>query len=453
MLNNRTLELLRNPKALMDSDLPLLDDELNRHPYLQSVRALKLLGINKFKQEAYPQILSETAAYTTDKKILYQLVKGRDLKGIKKEIKTDSPIENDFIQEKSLATPNINNNKPVYINGELNRILFEGEEDFFEKPIQNIDMESTLESGNIVLKESMENKPIENTRLEVEKLEIAGEPETIIDANKEEEKISDDSQLSFHATDDFLPQVNFTTNQSERAIPMPQKNSKPNRHELEMQQLIAEVEAKMKASKKSKNPDPMEEEPQSNEINFAENMPFQAVSESEISHKEVVENTSEASEQTWKPMDFGANVSKTNEDTKKISNTDSANNAESNVPKFINTWQSWLKLDRKTPQSVDETVAEQKNELHDDSKEKAIEKFIETEPKISKLKDEVSFVVKEKGDNISHLMTETLANLYVEQRLYAKAIKAFEVLIEKHPSKSDYFKERIAQTKELRQNK
>ena len=75
------------------------------------------------------------------------------------------------------------------------------------------------------------------------------------------------------------------------------------------------------------------------------------------------------------------------------------------------------------------------------------------EPKISKLKEDSDFVVKEKSDNISHLMTETLANLYLEQRLYSKAIKAFEILIEKHPDKKAYFAEKIDQIKELRQNK
>ena len=49
-------------------------------------------------------------------------------------------------------------------------------------------------------------------------------------------------------------------------------------------------------------------------------------------------------------------------------------------------------------------------------------------------------------------MTETLANLYVEQKLYAKAIKAYEVLIEKHPQKEERFNEKIQEIKDLRKN-
>jgi hypothetical protein len=120
----------------------------------------------------------------------------------------------------------------------------------------------------------------------------------------------------------------------------------------------------------------------------------------------------------------------------------------SNIPNFVNTWQSWLKIDRtEQPEEVapPEKVIEKKAEI--------IDKFIEENPKISQLKEEVNFVVKEKTDDISHLMTETLAKLYVEQRLYTKAIKAYEVLQNKNPEKVEYFKAKIQEIKELRQGK
>jgi hypothetical protein len=106
----------------------------------------------------------------------------------------------------------------------------------------------------------------------------------------------------------------------------------------------------------------------------------------------------------------------------KPAKTAKPNTFDSNVPGFINTWQSWLKIDR-----TEEKPKEEKTDL----KTKVIETFIENNPRISQLKEESTFVVKEKGDDISHLMTETLANLYFEQKLYTKAIKAFEILIKK----------------------
>ncbi len=133
----------------------------------------------------------------------------------------------------------------------------------------------------------------------------------------------------------------------------------------------------------------------------------------------------------------------------------------SNIPKFITTWQSWLKIDRNTVQ-FSETATDP--EIHTEQqltveqtepevsavKDQAIEKFIENEPKISQLKDESTFVVREKKGDISHLMTETLAGIYAEQKLYAKAIRGYQILIEKYPEKKEYFEQKIAEVKELR---
>lgn len=117
---------------------------------------------------------------------------------------------------------------------------------------------------------------------------------------------------------------------------------------------------------------------------------------------------------------------------------------DSNVPGFINTWQSWLKIDR--VEDVEEVEEKEETKI----KTKAIEVFIENNPKISQLREESSYVVKEKNDDISHLMTETLATLYFEQKLYTKAIKAFEILIKKNPEKEEYFKNKIQEIKDFR---
>lgn len=125
----------------------------------------------------------------------------------------------------------------------------------------------------------------------------------------------------------------------------------------------------------------------------------------------------------------------------KPAKTAKPNVLDSNVPGFINTWQSWLKIDR-----TEEKPKEEKPDL----KTKVIETFIENNPRISQLKEESTFVVKEKGDDISHLMTETLANLYFEQKLYTKAIKAFEILIKKTPEKKKYYEGKIQEIKDFR---
>ena len=555
-MNPRVLELIKNPELFQKQDLEILSSEIKKQPYIQNIRSLYLYGIYTHQPENYPKELSTTAAYTTDKKILYQFINKKEIAEkatISETISREEPLIQEIKEqltevpvalEKSktiLPTP-IEAPKPVYVDGVLNRILFDGEENFLENESVKIDIESTRESG-IIVTQAIQKE--EKTETEIPKIEVEILPkeETIqekivlekaknIATEKQEENIA---EVSFHGMEEFLPEVKIVSKNSE---PVVYQVPKPtlSRHEEEMQRLIAEVEAKMKNSKKEKVK--TEETPLSNaEVNFAETQDFipteikNEISEEKIIDKknevepeiskkiEVVENAKKTiksaqlepenskadiviAKKPWKPMSFNSNTpdslidKKSEEKLKKVeipetkiieeTSTNSVEKSEerpvfnvsffsqnvssihesdkvelveksseettsiasetdeSNIPNFINTWQNWLKIG----QNKEETT-----EIPTNSKEKLIEEFIVKEPKISKLKEDSDFVVKEKNDNISHLMTETLANLYLEQRLYSKAIKAFEILIEKHPDKETYFAEKIDQIKELRQNK
>lgn len=568
-MNARVLELIKNPDLFQPADLKLLENEIAKTPYVQSFRALNLYGTHLFEPENYSAKLSETAAFTTDKKILYRFIN----KNVEPIMETESIAETRIpevsvpaISEPVAQIPHeeIPKPKPVFVNGELNRILYEGEEDFMNRKHEIIDLESTMESGVLVTQKSEEptieipekvEETNENQANEIsEKIgetEFTETPdaedfskETIINEEKISENkkwIENSADVNFHGMDDFLPEVKIESKDSSATkIPLPKPA--PNRHEEEMQRLIAEVEAKMKAAKKEKVK--TGEEPIQNfDVNFAETEAFvvddsnNKIAETNISKEktetapepEITEIEKVTEEETnvpasekiesekeeiqikpnktvekpvWKPMQFSSNlpdslidqqkektaekkietteipaaevkkyVAETKQEVKeeipalnvsffgkevstftqeedkprKLTDNQSAPK-ESNIPVFINTWQNWLKIDRtKTEKEPTVSAEEKKNQL--------IENFIENEPKISKLKEDSDFVVKDKGDNISHLMTETLAKLYVEQKLYSKAIKAYETLSEKHPEKRDLFADKIQEIKDLKQNK
>lgn len=689
-MNHRVLELLKAPKNIQSEDLDLLKEEINSFPYVQNIRALYLYGVNLYDKENYQKVLSTTAAYTTDKKILYQLINGKIQQKPKPEIVREKrlPAENPLkvlyqskasafplkregnpiveVQQEILENPQFEENldtkkdefgvhpapqqeiKHVFVDGERNRILFEGEENFLDDDnAGKIDLESTLESGSIVMQKvekREEPEPVkeeiqqedtvseisdseaveeieeftpetvieeEKINSELEKEEILDEsqlsfheiepfaseiepeeikdteiavnksenintveetaeftPEKIIDedkisSEKEEKTINDTSELSFHGMESFLPGVKIQANNSDEIL-TETSQSTIRRHEDEMRRLIEEVEKKMK-EKAASSEIKKEEEPEntSHDISFAETQSFDVKPTeyaSEQVQNEVVESPKEniseaiAKEATevrsaWKPMSFDSHLpdslinkpveipqqkieteapkddpiqqeetkngepkkqeenlkeiekapenvtegsAKDAQSTDEVSNVDeksqekedvpvmnvsffgsdiskwqvgeskkeeekvevkeeiqegkvsaqksTQNLMDSNVQGFINTWQSWLKIDRKEEETV--KVVE--------LKKKVIETFIETNPRISQLKEESSFVVKEKNDDISHLMTETLANLYFEQKLYTKAIKAFEILIKKTPEKKEYFEGRIQEIKDFR---
>ncbi|MGH1520185.1 hypothetical protein [Chryseobacterium sp. JK1] len=666
-MNPRILELIKNPKNIQSEDLTLLKEEIHAFPYIQNIRALHLYGVHLYEKESYQKELSITAAYTTDKKILYQLINGKirpqskpepvtekqPERAVEKpsqyiaksktfpiqretEIPAETPVEK---EEDACLLPAKTEVAAIYINGERNRILFEGEENFLdEQNAETIDLESTLESGTLVTQKAepvKEPEPVLEEKEEVQETvqknvgenftpqiiideeEITSESEVIkveeeentsfeetepiiaeaaIEENSSEEsqepenveiplteteqhQDEPDAEVSFHGTDAFLPDVKIQTNNEEITETAEVSQPNINKHEDEMRRLIEEVEKKMKETK-SVNPVEEKTEAESvpdHEISFGETQSFHFWSTSDepsvpkeeekeepIQH-EIVETQEAAAKENslvedveeiipetpsaWKPMSvesnlpdslisksvhvpepavkaiveetnsvaqeeesvqeiqepevleeelpvleesveretslevveeeedktgdpdskeevavmnvsfFGTDISslsveekekekvkdnKEEPEAKAIQSTGvkktSQSLADSNVPGFINTWQSWLKIGR-----TDE-VEKEKTEV----KEKAIEIFIENNPRISQLKEESTYVVKEKNDDISHLMTETLANLYFEQKLYTKAIKAFEILIKKTPGKKKYFESKIQEIKDFR---
>ena len=565
-MNNRLLEIVKNPDLLSFNDIEILEKEISKNPYIQSFRALQLLATHRFKGEDFAAKLSETAAFTTDKKILYQLIHQKkieeklsveDLNTINTNVHSESLVEKDELSkvEKLIAMPEtrfqeieieqFNLPKEVFIDGELNRILFEGEEDFLNEETLSIDLEATQESGKIVIasiegnsgefahttqkftsetiikEEKIKNEDVvldnsaqlsfhgidkniqvegkvinEKQSLSLKQIQTVSQDfdatiskfttETFIneDAIKSEEKIIESgAELSFHGESEFLPNVKIEI--KAEVTPYFKAENKMSKHEAEIQKLIAEVEAKMGKSS-VKNVVKEDDFIENHSLNFTgisheeheekvlENQKNENNSKVEVEKNEVVSS--------WKAMDFSTkkSVFRNNEISEKtessveeelieekpeeiqknpneliISNEEKVIDSEtdekinensldkeiSNVPVFINTWQTWLKLNPETPV------------IKENIRQKAIESFIEREPKISKLKEESTFIIKDKGDNISHLMTETLANLYLDQKLYSKAQKAFELLIEKNPAKAENFNLKLLKIKELRNQK
>ena len=115
------------------------------------------------------------------------------------------------------------------------------------------------------------------------------------------------------------------------------------------------------------------------------------------------------------------------------------------------SFQEWLQLSRLKP-----IEREENKPSTDDNKKKKldlIDKFIENNPKITPIaKDATVPVIEVISEDTSHLMTETLARVYLEQKKYSKAIQAYEILILKYPEKSSFFADRISDIKILQQN-
>lgn len=504
-MKTRILELIKQPQNLQQEDLDLLQKELDHYPYLQSLRALKLIGAHQFQPELYQPMLSETAAYTTDKKILYQLIVGRHKKN---EPSIKPQLENTAVTAPETVSSEVATPLTAKPQEEATGIIVEEE----ELQVNNLDDALPQHDENLaqppideVLPQPIETQEIEN---EVENTDHKTEE---IPTSEEVTEIN--TSATENISDISSPTVDFNPIET---TPKPE-TTQPQTEEIPTSEEVANTETKSSENEeielsfqqmeaflphiKFKTPTPPQPEitealPQTNEMEIVVDNHAKETATAVEEH----ENTTADTPTTWKPMQieiqtpdaligkktapsatpappkieepqpqkieerqvidvsfFSPHLGKLEETTETPKSEDTptilsdVQPKESNVSSFIDTWQNWLKIDREEDKATN-------TEETEDKKAQIIEKFIETNPTISKneknsVKEEKEFVIKDKGDDISHLMTETLANLYVEQHLFSKGIEAYEILKEKHPEKTAYFEEKIQEVKALRAGK
>jgi tetratricopeptide (TPR) repeat protein len=128
------------------------------------------------------------------------------------------------------------------------------------------------------------------------------------------------------------------------------------------------------------------------------------------------------------------------------------------TPNEKHSFQEWLQLSRTQPidRSIESNSKTFEDGMEEERKKKAalIDKFIETNPKIAPIKPGSAPAPQfelNSSDN-THLMTETLARVYLEQKKYQKAIQAYEILILKYPEKSSFFADHISEIRNLQNN-
>ena len=280
---------------------------------------------------------------------------------------------------------------------------------------------------------------------------------TVDEANNSEEW---SGKTSFAQTEDFMPQVSVPlpakVQHERRDQPQKTADEKSRRQQEEMQRLLAEVEEKMKKRKKSEQMTTTQEEAEEDTTALSDRLSFSEDMRPELTSLQQTDGKDNPA-----PVDLKVTAATETEiETGKTS---------SNVPQFVSTWQDWLfknRNDRKVETNVASTkeVIEAADHADDTAnqttdapqqrisaeKDDVIARFIENEPKISPVRDDQPVMIRDKKADISHLMTETLANIYAEQKLYAKAIRGFQILSEKYPEKAAGYQTRIEEIRELR---
>ncbi|MGB3149235.1 MAG: hypothetical protein WBB27_01120, partial [Maribacter sp.] len=103
--------LLQHPEKVVDPiQTKHLEDIVTEYPYFQTARALHLKGLKNLNSYKYNKVLKNTAAYTTDRDVLFNFITSKDFlqtdfKKAPKENVTEQIIAERHIIEESIDKP------------------------------------------------------------------------------------------------------------------------------------------------------------------------------------------------------------------------------------------------------------------------------------------------------------------------------------------------------------
>ncbi|NOJ75876.1 tetratricopeptide repeat protein [Empedobacter stercoris] len=381
--------LVAHPYEVEKSDIPLLKKEVEKYPYFYTLRALLLYGLKKENHPSFEDYLNKTSIQSSNRVDLYHYINSEP---IKKETETiPLIIEDEKVEE--LVENKINSEVS---SDESTAKIVEQNNDTTEVTDENIEenREQFVNNTEIISKDNSDDVN-----------------EDIVD-----EMIENDTEESELRTDHVVDII------SEDEL-------------NEVAEITNEV-VKISTSKEDKT-----------SINDIANA-VQQTSEIELIENNSVKNEVEILVKTIEVI----------EESKPEVNDQKVQIGENNNSESTFSFTDWLK---KVPsQSKTQKEIEEEQEIAErEIKYKLIDDFLEKNPKIVPMKKTditpantpSNFV--QNTEEYSDLMTETLAQIYIEQKKYDKAIKAYKILILKYPEKNSLFANRIKEIENLKNSK
>lgn len=541
--------LMNKPSAITEKQADALGSVLNEFPYFQSARALRLKGLYNQNSFKYNYALKVTAAYTSDRSILFDFITSEDFTSIqndfyeqklrdlleitvfdseiispeqiRKAIEVKTETEELSISEtaKTTSLPIIEEPakteelaKILEIDPAIFNAIKEAQSVTYEKP-EIIEEPKTVpvidESIFIAIKEAQSvtyEKPVIEEENKVEQVvsektiepEISSFTEIVKTEEPKIDRIENSilSSIKVAETPSIQETVKIQEPKIDSAIERSILNSIKESEIANSEELAKIEESKIEVAEQSILNSVEEDEDDSviEEMiipEFKMNPVEQSILSSiKVAETVIAEQPKEEIQEITETAAVEEIHDKIQEETEEVFQEEAKEQIEEETNESVKTatehleigkpldfslsekhsFQEWLQLSRTEPiDRSDEVLEEEKNEntvsesqeeeqsIIEERKKKAeiINKFIETNPKISPVKPGTSTPVvqiESNSEDNSYLMTETLARVYLEQKKYTKAIQAYEILILKYPEKITFFADRISDIKILQQN-
>lgn len=394
--------LVAHPYEVEKSDIPLLKKEVEKYPYFYTLRALLLYGLKKENHPSFEDYLNKTSIHSSNRVDLYHYINSETIqKEIQTKTETISPemeeeIMEELVENEIISEPILENSTSEIIenNNETIEVIDEIIEEELNQEIEVISETNSEEiNGDIV--------------------------DGMIENDTEESELRTDHVVDI-ISDEELNEVAEITNKV-----VVENNSKE-------ENLTSENDIENAVQ-------------QTSGIEIIESEPQQVIETIEDNQEEeIIEGLSENAEVI--------------EESEPETIEEKVEIIENNSDDSTFSFSDWLKKvpsQSKTQQEIEEEQEIAEREI----KYKLIDDFLEKNPKIVPMKKTDITPVNtpsnfvQNTEEYSDLMTETLAQIYIEQKKYDKAIKAYKILILKYPEKNSLFANRIKEIENLKNSK
>ncbi len=431
MKKEEFLSLLNNKKAVRNTaEISALKQMIEAYPYMQNAWALYLKGIDIDKDEAFESALKKTAIRTNDRALLFDY------------INTPEEIETEVATEQHTTVDNtVEENKVEFTESDQPE---ESKEEQSTESFVNELINSAATDDLSLSEEIEETEETETTPAEI--------PDQNISFGEEKNTFSTRAEkLDIDANETVLEEILQTTKDEHSALAQTTENL----------QELAEEEEKVEDTAGAQSKEIKEETVLAEDHEDEEDEDFNAkirrleviinemsFDEKKIDAEQIIQAEIEVETESAEASASEEAQSEKVEETMVAMASDSIEEdkaeEETEAPQL--NYFEWIKQSTKKDIVVSNALETEEQER----KFALLDAFLKSNPKIVP-SDEIQEIDIEAASSIEDesLITETIAQLYMNQKQFKKAITAYKGLILKYPEKSSFFAIQIQEAQTL----
>jgi len=432
MKKEEFLSLLNNKKAVRNTaEISALKQMIEAYPYMQNAWALYLKGIDIDKDEAFESALKKTAIRTNDRALLFDY------------INTPEEIETEVATEQHTTVDNtVEENKVEFTESDQPE---ESKEEQSTESFVNELINSAATDDLSLSEEIKETEETETTPAEI--------PDQNISFGEEKNTFSTRAEkLDIDANETVLEEILQTTEDEHSTLAQTTENLQELAEEAEKVDDTAEAQSK-EIKEETVLAEDHEDEEEDEDFNaqirrlevIINEMSFD---EKKIDAEQIIQAEIEAEAESVETNSSEEVQSEKVEESKMpmASNKPEEDSAEEETEAPQLNYFEWIKQSTKKDVVVSNALETEEQER----KFALLDAFLESNPKIVP-SDEIQKIDIEAASSIEDesLITETMAQLYMNQKQFKKAITAYKGLILKYPEKSSFFAIQIQEAQTL----